>query len=180
MNPIGYGIVRVLSTTALGVGARLRGRLRCGEREFLEVGRQGDTNRLKELAGDAGGWGPQQEALAVLRKGDFLQPIEIAQDAAPFGGNPEPSEPVFEFFGEQQGEEGTEHVAADGGVAAVVDRTGGEHGLGLTQQLFDPQQVAVAQHDLQRRDFGIGAQYVETIKALVFGDPRLVDGKMLG
>jgi len=33
-------------------------------------------------------------------------------------------------------------------VAAVVDRTGGEHGLGLAQQLLDAQQVAVAQHDL--------------------------------
>jgi hypothetical protein len=47
-------------------------------------------------------------------------------------------------------------MAAYGHVAAVVDRTGGEHGLGLAQQLLDPQQVAVAQHDLKRGDLGIG------------------------
>ena len=70
-------------------------------------------------------------------------------------------------------------MAANGHVAAVVDRPGGEHGLGLAQQLFDPQQVAVAQHDLQWRDLGIGAQHVEPVEARVFGDPRLVDGEVL-
>ena len=46
--------------------------------------------------------------------------------------------------------------------------------------LLDAQQVAVAQHDLQRGDLGIGAQHVEPVKARVLGDPRLVDGEMLG
>ena len=62
----------------------------------------------------------------------------------------------------------------------MVDRTGGEHGFGLEQQLLDAQQVAVAQHDLQRGDLAIGAQHVEPIEAGVVGDPRLVDGEMLG
>jgi hypothetical protein len=38
-----------------------------------------------------------------------------------------PAEAIFEFFGKQQGEEGTEHMVPYGHVAAVVDRTGGEH-----------------------------------------------------
>jgi hypothetical protein len=42
------------------------------------------------------------------------------------------------------------------------------------------QQVAVAQHDLQRRDLGIGAQDIEPVQAGIFGDPGLVDGEMLG
>ena len=71
-------------------------------------------------------------------------------------------------------------MAPYGYVAAVVYRTGGEHGLGLAQQLFDPQQVAVAQHDLKRRDLGIGAQHIEPIEARVFSDPGLVDGEVLG
>jgi hypothetical protein len=33
--------------------------------EFLEVGWQGDAHRLKQLAGDAGGRGAQQEALVI-------------------------------------------------------------------------------------------------------------------
>jgi len=71
-------------------------------------------------------------------------------------------------------------MAANGHVAAVVDRTGGEDGLGLAQQLLDAQQVAVAQHDLQRGDLAIGPQHVKAIEARVFGDPRLVDGEVLG
>ena len=108
--------------------------------------------------------GTQQEALAILLEVDFLQPIEIAQDVAPFGGNPVPVEPIFEFLGEQEREKRAEHMAANGDVAAVVDRTGGEDGLGLAQQLLDAQQVAVTQHDLQRGDLGIGAQHVEPME----------------
>ena len=44
-----------------------------------------------------------------------------------------------------------------------VDRTGGEDGLGLAQQLLDAQQVAVTQHDLQRGDLAIGPQHVKAI-----------------
>jgi hypothetical protein len=61
-----------------------------------------DANHLKELTGDADSRGTQQEALAVLLELDFLQPVEIAQDVAPFGGNPVPVEPIFEFLGEQE------------------------------------------------------------------------------
>src|SRR6516225_9890037 len=100
--------------------------------EFLDVGRQGDADRLKQLAGDAGGRGAQQEALAVLFEGDFLQPVEIAQNVVPFSGEAVAAQPIFKFLGEQQGQEGAEHMAANGHVAAVVDRPGGEHGLGPT------------------------------------------------
>src|ERR1700736_3345551 len=81
---------------------------------------------------------------------------------------------------EQQGKEGAEHVAANGHVAAVVDWASGKHGLGLAEQLLDPQSVAIAQHDLKRGELGVGAQHIEPVKARVFGDPRLVDGEMLG
>jgi hypothetical protein len=167
----------VLSTTeAVWIGSG--GGLRVGE--FLEVGRQGDANCLEQLAGGACGRGTQQEALAILLEGDFLQPVEIAQDVVPLGGDVVAAQPIFEFFSEQQGEKGAEHMAADGHVAAVVDRPGGEHGLCLAQQLFDPPQIAVAQHDLQRGELGIGAQDVEPVEARVVGDPVLVDGEMLG
>src|SRR6202022_503426 len=39
---------------------------------------------------------------------------------------------------------------------------------------------AIAQHDLKRGELGVGAQHIEPVKARVFGDPRLVDGEMLG
>ncbi len=62
---------------------------------------------------------------------DFLQPVEITQNVGPFGADRVPMEAIFEFLGQQQGEEGAEHVAANGDVAAVVDRTGGEDGKHL-------------------------------------------------
>src|SRR6202047_4637991 len=162
------------------VGPGLGGRLRSSEGEFLKVGRQGDANRLKELTSDAGGRGAQQEALAILLKLDFLQPVEIAQDVVPFGCDVVPVEAILEFLDEQQGKEGAEHVAANGHVAAVVDWASGKNGLGLAEQLLDPPEVAIAQHDLKRGELGVGAQHIEPVKARVFGDPRLVDGEMLG
>src|SRR5271156_2035192 len=50
------------ASEAGGSGSRLRPR----QRDFLNIGRQRDANRLKELTGDAGGGGAQQEALAIL------------------------------------------------------------------------------------------------------------------
>jgi len=50
----------------------------------------------------------------------------------------------------------------------------------LAEQLLDPQQVAVAQHNLQRGELGVGAQHVEPVEARVFGDPFLVDGEAPG
>src|SRR5580693_3340334 len=109
----------------------LGGRLRSSEGEFLKVGRQGDPNRLKELTSAAGGRGAQQAALAILLKLDFLQPVETAPDVVPFGCDVVPVEAILEFLDEQQGNEGAEHVAANGHVAAVVDWASGKHGLGL-------------------------------------------------
>src|SRR5271156_4678233 len=72
------------ASEAGGSGSRLRPR----QRDLLNIGRQRDANRLKELTGDAGGGGAQQEALAILLELDLLQPVEIAPDVAPFSGNP--------------------------------------------------------------------------------------------
>ena len=85
----------------------------------------------------------------MLRYRDLLR-VEIAQDVVPFGCDVVPVEAILEFLDEQQGQEGAEHVAANGHVAAVVDGASGKHGLGLAEQLLDPQQVAVTQHDLKR------------------------------
>ena len=78
--------------------AGLGGRLRSSEGEFLQVGRQGDANRLKELTSDARSRGAQQEALAILLKLDFLQPVEIAQDVVPFGCDVVPVEAILELL----------------------------------------------------------------------------------
>src|SRR5271167_812042 len=78
------------ASEAGGSGSRLRPR----QRDFLNIGRQSDANRLKELTGDAGGGGEQQEALAILLELDLLQPVEIAQGVAPFSGHPLAAEAI--------------------------------------------------------------------------------------
>jgi hypothetical protein len=46
----------------------------------------------------------------------------------------------------------------------MIDRAGSEDRLGAPKQVFDLQQIAVAQHRLQRRDPGVGAQHEDAGK----------------
>ena len=84
-------------------------------------------------------------------------------------------EAVLERLAQDEGEEGAEHVAADGGIALVEDRPGGQQGLGAAEQLLDSLQIAVAQHRLERVERGVGAQHEDAVEAGVLGDPLVVD-----
>ena len=59
-------------------------------------------------------------------------------------------------------------MAADRGVAGVIDRPGLEQRLGAAEQLLHLEKVTVAQHGLKGRDLGLlrQAQDEDTIKAL--------------
>ena len=66
-------------------------------------------------------------------------------------------------------------MAADGGVAGMIDRAGPEDHLGAAEQVFDLQQIAVAQHRLQRRDPGVGAQHEDAVEARLLGQFAGID-----
>ncbi len=66
-------------------------------------------------------------------------------------------------------------MAADGGIAGVVDRSGAQHRLGSAEQVFDLEQVPVAQHRLQRCDPGVGAQHEDAVVAGLIGQLAGVD-----
>ena len=122
-----------------------------------EVRRQRDAQRLEELAGRAGGRGTENEPFAVLLDLDLLETIQVAQDVGPFEVEAGCRQAIAERLLQHQGEERTEHVAADGRVAFVEDRPGRQQGFGASEQLLDPLQLAVAQHRLEGVERGVGA-----------------------
>ena len=51
----------------------------------------------------------------------------------------------------------------------MIDRPGAQDCLGAAEQVLDLQQVAVAEHRLQRGDAGIGAQHEDAVVAGLVG-----------
>src|SRR5215469_13549366 len=57
----------------------------------------------------------------------------------------------------------------------MIDRAGPEDRLGAAEEIFDLQQIAVAQHGLQWRDPGVRAQYKEAVVARLLGQLARID-----
>src|SRR5262252_1395316 len=57
----------------------------------------------------------------------------------------------------------------------MIDRAGPEDRLGAAEEIFDLQQIAVAQHGLQWRDPGVRAQYKEAVVARLLGQLAGID-----
>ncbi len=97
------------------------------------------------------------DALAVLLDGGLLQEVEVADQVVPFDADAGGGASVGQFLLEDQREEGAEDVAADRGVAGVVDRSGAQLGLRPAEQVFHREQLPVAEHGVERRHAGVGA-----------------------
>ena len=76
---------------------------------------------LKDLADLACDVGSGSDALAVLLDGGLLQAVEVTDQVVPLDGYASGAAAVSQFLLEDEGEEGTEDVAADRRVAGVVD-----------------------------------------------------------
>src|SRR5215831_20530377 len=57
----------------------------------------------------------------------------------------------------------------------MIDRADPQDRLGAAEEVFDLQEIAVAQHGLQWRDPGVGAQYEEAIVARLLGPLAGID-----
>src|SRR5262245_30517531 len=57
----------------------------------------------------------------------------------------------------------------------MIDRAGAQDRLGAAEQILDLQQIAVAQHRLQWRDPGVGAQHEDAVEACLLGQFAGVD-----
>jgi len=123
------------------------------------------------------GWriGAHQPVFAVKLDTGALQPVEIAQERPPFGAGSGLGSQIVEVFLHDEGKEGAEYMAADGGIGGMVDRPCPHYCLGAAEQVFDLQEIAVAQHCLTRRDPRIGAQHEDAVKARLFCELAGVD-----
>ena len=60
-------------------------------------------------------------------------------------------------------------MAADGGVGGMEDRPGARRSLCPAEEVLDLEQIAIAQHCLQRGHLRIGAQDEDPVEARLLG-----------
>ncbi len=147
-------------------------------RELLEDGRQRNADGPAQRINGVAGRGAQQRPASVLLDFDLAEVEKIIDDVLPFRhGETSRRQPVHQLLAQHQGEEGAEDVATDGGVGAMENRPRGEQRLGGEKALLHRQQVAVAQHDLQGRQPGVGAQHEQPVVGGIRLDPGRIDGE---
>ena len=64
-------------------------------------------------------------------------------------------------------------MAADHGVALLIDRPGAQKRVRGTDQRLNYQELAVAQHGMQSGEPGVGAQYEQAVELGILCHPRL-------
>jgi hypothetical protein len=133
-------------------------------------GRQGDADGLEYTADISGHRRAGDEVFAVLLHLDLLKPIEIHQQSAPLRLHAGRGEAIVQGFANNQGQERTEHMAADGRVGLVIDRPRVEDGFHGLKNIFHAQELAVAQHDGERIEGRVGAQDIEAIIMRILDD----------
>src|SRR6476659_3307621 len=140
-----------------------------------DVGRQRDASRLEQRADDAGSGRAQGHRPAILADRHLLEAIKVAQHIAPLGPKAHLPAALIQLLAQDQRQEGTEHVASDGGIRGMVDGSCAHQRFGGPKELLHLDQVAVAQDRLQGRDPGIGAQHEQAIVARLLGQLARVD-----
>jgi hypothetical protein len=95
---------------------------------------------------------------------------EVAQQIVPFRGQPGLARKIVEMLLRRQRQERAEHVAADGGVGGMEDRSRAHDRLGPHEEVFDLKTVAVAQHGLQRRQLDVGSEHEHAVEARLLGE----------
>ena len=131
---------------------------------MLEDGWQGEADGAADRVDGRAGSGAQPSPTAVLFDLDLAEVGKIVDDALPFEPAAADRETVDQLLAQDEGEEGAEDVAADAGVGFVEDRAGSEQRLCGFLGVLHGQKIAVAQHDLESSDFGVGAQHEEAVE----------------
>jgi len=143
----------------------------------LEDGWQGEADGAADRVDGRAGSGAQPSPTAVLFDLDLAEVGKIVDDALPFEPAAADRETVDQLLAQDEGEEGAEDVAADAGVGFVEDRAGSEQRLCGFEGVLHGQKIAVAQHDLESSDFGVGAQHEEAVEPGIGLDLGAVDDK---
>ncbi len=106
-------------------------------RLFVEVFGQRNTNCLEHGSDLTRDMGPGGDNLPVLFDGRLLETVEIVEERLPFGLEALGIAYTGQLLGQDEGEERTEHMPADGRVGLMEDRTRVEAFLGGTEQGLD-------------------------------------------
>ena len=94
----------------------------------------------------------------------ILQPVEIAQQFLPFRRDVCFAQNVIEMLLHREGQEGTKHMATDGGVRRMEDWPRAHYRFRAQEQIFDLEQIAIAEHGLQRRHFRVRPEHEDSIE----------------
>ena len=105
----------------------------------------------------------------------ILQPVEIAQQFLPFRRDVCFAQNVIEMLLHREGQEGTKHMATDGGVRRMEDWPRAHYRFRAQEQIFDLEQIAIAEHGLQRRHFRVRPEHEDSIETGLFGELSSVD-----
>src|SRR6516162_1794897 len=136
-----------------------------------------DAEGAQHRAGAAGSGVAQPVALTVLLDFGLAQPLEVLHDIGPFEAVAGGGQSVFRSSSSLRNSSARneQNMAANGRVVFVKDRAGSEQRLGRAKDVLDHPAVAVAQGDLQRGQFAVGAQHVDAVKERVEGDAAWID-----
>ena len=119
--------------------------------------------------------GAHQPIGAAVADAQLLQAVESAQEVLPFQDEAGLAREIVEMLLHRKRQEGTKDMPADGGVGGMEDRPRAHDRLGSADKLLDLEKIAIAQHRLQRRDLGVGAQDEDFVEARLFGELAGVD-----
>ena len=130
---------------------------RCDLPDLADGGREGHAHRLEDFAASAFGLGSQEEVFSLMVHFDFFQCLEIRDDVDPFEWVDRTRQAFLQCLAQHQGEEGAEHMAADGVIALVEDGPRLKQRFRRAEDLFHHPKLLVLQRDLGGREIGIGA-----------------------
>ena len=131
---------------------------------------------VTEQRGDVcGGVRAHQPIGPAMLETHILQPVEIAQQLLPFRRDVGFAQKVVEMLLHRKGQERTEHVATDGGVGRMENRPRPHDRFCAQEEIFDLQQIAIAEHGLQRRHFRVGPEHEDSVETGLFGELSSVD-----
>lgn len=126
------------------------------------------TLPYRRLAWDGNG-------LAVLFDCGLLEAIEIVEQRLRFRLEALGLAQAGQFLGQDEGEERTKHMPADGSVGLMEDRPDVKARLGGSEQGFNLEQIAIADDGLERCNPGIGAQHGDAVEAGLVGQLAQID-----
>ena len=131
----------------------------------IDAGGKGDADGAADWIDGRPRSGSQAGTTAILFDVDFAEIGEVVDDALPFEPAAAGGKAIEELLAQDEGEERAEDVTADAGIGLVKDRAGRQQRLCGFEGVFHGQQIAVAQDDLERSDFGVRAQHEEAVEA---------------